>query len=46
MSAFDWLQIVLGVRYCFRRVIIAVASMLACKAAARLVTAKRAENAE
>ena len=32
MSPLDWLQIVAGFRYCLRRVILAVASLVACRA--------------
>jgi hypothetical protein len=45
MSSLDWLQIVAGFRYCLRRMIIAVASMLACPRKEPLV-AVEAENAE
>lgn len=30
MSSLDWFQIIAGFRYCFRRIIILVASALAC----------------
>ncbi len=30
MSSLDWMQIVMGFRYCLRRVIILVVSALAC----------------
>ncbi len=44
MSALDWLQMVIGFRYCLRRIIVTVTPMLACKT--KLVAAEAAENAE
>jgi hypothetical protein len=46
MSAFDWLQIALGIYYCIRRAITAFSSRLSCKPAARLLTVESTENAE
>jgi len=47
MSALDWLQMVIGFRYCLRRVIIAVTLLLACKTKlTKLAIAETGESAE
>jgi hypothetical protein len=46
MSSLDWVQIVMGFRYCLRRVIILVVSALAWTKPAQLAVAEPAESTD
>ncbi len=46
MSAFDWVQILVGVRYCLRRAIAAASLLLANKIKPKLIVPEGAKSSE